>query len=74
MKQRPRRYFTQTEMSEVWDRWEKGDSLNAIAHQRAPGAAPRIRELTGRLSGLAGGVRTCNINTIPYNPWNQGRG
>ncbi len=31
MKQRPRRYFTQTEMSEVWDRWEKGDSLNAIA-------------------------------------------
>lgn len=31
MKQRPRRYFTQKEMSAVWDRWEKGDSLNAIA-------------------------------------------
>ena len=31
MKQRPRRYFTQTELAGVWDRWEKGDSLNAIA-------------------------------------------
>lgn len=31
MKQRTRRYFTQTELSGVWDRWQKGDSLNAIA-------------------------------------------
>jgi IS30 family transposase len=31
MKQRPRRYFSQTELAGVWDRWEKGDSLNAIA-------------------------------------------
>ena len=31
MKQRPRRYFTQAELAGVWDRWEKGDSLNAIA-------------------------------------------
>jgi len=31
MKQRPRRYFTQSELAGVWDRWEKGDSLNAIA-------------------------------------------
>ncbi len=31
MKQRARRYFTQTEMAEVWDRWENGESLNSIA-------------------------------------------
>jgi len=31
MKQRPRRCFTQTEMAEVWDRWEQSESLNAIA-------------------------------------------
>jgi hypothetical protein len=30
MKQRARRYFTQTEMGEVWDRWENGGSLNSI--------------------------------------------
>ena len=30
MKQRARRYFTQTEMAEVWDRWENGESLNSI--------------------------------------------
>lgn len=28
---RKRRYFTQPEMEEVWDRWESGESLNSIA-------------------------------------------
>ena len=28
---RKRRYFTQSEMEEVWDRWENGESLNSIA-------------------------------------------
>lgn len=32
MKQRPRRYFTDSEMALVWDWWRKGESLNAIAH------------------------------------------
>ena len=31
MKQRPRRYFTDSEMAVIWDRWEKGDSINEIA-------------------------------------------
>ncbi len=62
MKQRPRRYFTQTEMSEVWDRWEKGDSLNAIArdlgrfHASVQGALARtggIRPRPKRRSRLA---------------------
>jgi len=26
-----KRYFTQSEMEEVWDRWENGESLNSIA-------------------------------------------
>ena len=62
MKQRPRRYFTQTEMAEVWDRWEKGESLNAIArdlgryHSAVQGALARtggIRPATKRRSRLA---------------------
>jgi IS30 family transposase len=31
MKQRARRYFTQTELAVIWDRWQRGDSLYAIA-------------------------------------------
>jgi len=31
MKQRARRYITDSEMALIWDRWEKGDSINAIA-------------------------------------------
>lgn len=33
MKRRPSRYFTQAEMAEVWDRWQKGESLHAIARE-----------------------------------------
>ncbi len=62
MKQRPRRYFTQTELADVWDRWEKGDSLNAIArdldrsHSTVQGALARtggIRPAAKRRSRLA---------------------
>ena len=62
MKQRARRYFTQTEMSEVWDRWEQGESLNAIArsldryHSAVQGALARtggIRPAPRRRSRLA---------------------
>jgi len=47
MKQRPRRYFTAPEMALIWDRWEKGESLNAIArdlgryHSAVRGAVAR---------------------------------
>ena len=62
MKQRPRRYFTQTEMAEVWDRWEKGESLCSIArsldrgHSAVQGALVRtggIRPLEKQRSHLA---------------------
>ena len=31
MKQRPRIYYTETDKVLMWDRWQKGESLNAIA-------------------------------------------
>ncbi len=31
MKQRPRIYYTETDKALMWDRWEKGESLNSIA-------------------------------------------
>jgi IS30 family transposase len=31
MKQRPRIYYTETDKSLMWDRWQKGESLQAIA-------------------------------------------
>ncbi len=62
MKQRPRRYITDSEMSLIWDRWEKGESLNAIArdlgryHSAVQGALARtggIRPAPRRRSRLA---------------------
>ncbi len=62
MKQRPRRYITDSEMSLIWDRWEKGESLNAIArdlgryHSSVQGALARtggIRPAPRRRSRLA---------------------
>jgi IS30 family transposase len=37
MKQRKRRYFTAPEIAVIWDRWEKGESLNAIARDLSRG-------------------------------------
>ncbi len=31
MKQRPRIYYTEANKSLMWDRWQKGESLNSIA-------------------------------------------
>jgi len=47
MKQRPRRYITDSEMALIWDRWEKGETLNAMAgdlgryHSAVQGALAR---------------------------------
>ena len=62
MKQRPRRYITGSEMAGIWDRWEKGDSINEIArnlgrhHSVVQGAMARtggIRPAVRRRSQLA---------------------
>ena len=59
---RKRRYFTQSEMEEVWDRCENGESLNSIArglergHSAVQGMLSRtggIRPAPKRRSGLA---------------------
>ena len=46
---RKRRYFTQTEMEEVWDRWENGESLNSIARglERGHSAVQGMLSRTG---------------------------
>lgn len=31
MNQRPRIYYTETQKALMWERWQKGDSLNQIA-------------------------------------------
>ena len=62
MKQRPRRYITDSEMSLIWDRWQKGESLNAIArdlsryHLAVQGALARtggVRPAPRRCSRLS---------------------
>ena len=59
---RTRRYFTQPEMEEVWDRWENGESLNSIArgldrgHSAVQGMLSRtggVRPAARRRSRLA---------------------
>jgi IS30 family transposase len=48
MKQRPRIYYTETDKSLMWDRWQKGESLNSIArpfdrhHSAIQGVLARI--------------------------------
>ena len=46
---RKRRYFTQPEIEEVWDRWESGESLNSIARglERGHSALQGVLSRTG---------------------------
>ena len=61
MKQRPRIYYTETDKAMMWDRWQKGESLNAISrhfdrhHSAIQGILSRtggIRPPQRRRSGL----------------------
>ena len=51
MKQRARRYFTQTEMAEVFDRWENGESLNSIARSLERGHSA-VQWMLSRTGGI----------------------
>jgi IS30 family transposase len=62
MKQRPRIYYTETDKALMWDRWQKGESLNSIArlfdrhHSAIQGVLARtggIRPAKRRRSRLA---------------------
>jgi hypothetical protein len=46
MKYRPRIYYIETQKSLMWDRWQKGDSLEKIAQlvDRGHGSVARILE------------------------------
>ena len=52
MKQRKRRYFTAAEIAVIWDRWEKGESLNSIARDLSRG-----HSAVQRVLARAGGIR-----------------
>ena len=49
MKQRPRIYYSNEQKAIMWDRWQKGDSLNDIARifDRSHSAISRILSETG---------------------------
>ena len=49
MKYRTRRYFTESDKALMWDRWEKGDSLHAIARlfDRSHGSVAGVFSKTG---------------------------
>ena len=48
-KYRPRIYYTETDKALMWDRWQRGDSLEKIAQlfDRTHGSVARILRQTG---------------------------
>ena len=48
MKSSKRRFFTQTDKDLMWDRWQKGESLNSIARLLATSHSA----ISGVLSGV----------------------
>jgi IS30 family transposase len=52
MKQRPRIYYTETDKSLMWDRWEQGDSFHSIAR-----LFDRSHSSVRRVLGESGGIR-----------------
>ena len=57
MKQRKRRYFTAADIAVIWDRWEKGDSLNAIARDLGRGHSA-VQGVLARSGGIRPAQRT----------------
>ena len=57
MQYRKRRYFTAAEIEVIWDRWEKGESLNAIARDLGRSHST-IQGLLARTGGIRPAQRT----------------
>ena len=57
MKQRPRRYISDSEMALIWDRWRKGETLNAIARDLDRGHSA-IQGALARTGGIRPPART----------------
>jgi len=54
MKRKPRIYYSDTQKALMWDRWQKGDSMNAIARffDRGHSSIQRILSETGGIRPL----------------------
>ena len=65
---RKRRYFTQSEMEEVWDRWENGESLNSIARGLGRAASTIRREIHRN-----GGRHRYRANQADKAAWDRGK-
>ena len=52
MKQRPRIYYTEDQKALMWDRWQQGESLNAIAR-----LFDRYHSSISRIFAETGGIR-----------------
>ena len=63
MKQRPRRYITNSEMALMWDRWEKGESLNAIARDLGRGHSA-VQGALARTGGIRPAPRRRSRRTL----------
>ena len=53
MKQRTRIYYSEEQKSQMWNRWQKGESLHSIAR-----LFDRHHPSISRILGLAGGIRS----------------
>jgi len=55
MKQRPRIYYTEEQKALMWDRWQKGESLNAIA-RLFDRHHPSIQRILAETGGIRPGL------------------
>ena len=54
---RQRRYFTQSEQADVWDRWETGESINSIARSLERGHSA-VQGMLSRTGGIRPAARS----------------
>jgi IS30 family transposase len=52
MKRRPMRFYTEADKALMWDRWQKGDSMNEIARDLG-----RYHSSVQRILKVNGGIR-----------------
>jgi len=71
MEQRPRIYYTEEQKSLMWDRWQKGESLNEIAclfNRHHPSIQRILSETGGNTSNSAPTQYHCLISSTRFDP------
>ncbi len=69
MKQRPRIYYSDTQKALMWDRWQKGDSMNAIIGVEVPvlvSKQPYTKRNFQRCDGLDAAKSSRSANLSPH--------